>query len=64
VKEEKITFINLVSCPEGLKRLHSQYPNIKVITAAVDPQMNENRYIVPGIGDFGDRYFDTVHKNP
>ncbi len=57
VPEERITFINLISCETGLNKLHSQYPKVKVITAAIDPVLNENMYIIPGLGDFGDRYF-------
>eukprot|EP00922_Rhytidocystis_sp_ex-Travisia-forbesii_P004891 GHVS01007161.1.p1 GENE.GHVS01007161.1~~GHVS01007161.1.p1 ORF type:complete len:251 (+),score=33.70 GHVS01007161.1:122-874(+) len=60
VKEEAIIFVNLVAAPEGIARLHDNYPNIKVVTAAVDDHLNERAYVVPGIGDFGDRYFGTV----
>lgn len=56
VKEENILFLNLVSCPEGLLLLNQQYPKIKIITLAVDDFLNESKYIVPGLGDFGDRY--------
>ncbi|CAI2377687.1 unnamed protein product [Moneuplotes crassus] len=59
VKEENITFINLISCPEGLSCLTSAFPDIKIITAVVDPNMNEERYIEPGLGDYGDRYFNS-----
>lgn len=57
VSEDKITFINLIACEAGLANLHDKYPQVRVITAAIDPILNENKYIIPGLGDFGDRYF-------
>lgn len=57
VHEEKILFLNLISSPEGLKNVCTKYPKLKVITAWVDDGLNAERYIVPGLGDFGDRYF-------
>ena len=59
VPEKNITFVNLISCPEGLKVLTEEHPEMKIITAVVDPKMNENKYIVPGLGDFGDRFFNS-----
>jgi uracil phosphoribosyltransferase len=61
VKEENILFLNLISCEDGLKSVFSHYPNIKVITAKVDFKLLPNKYIAPGIGDFGDRYYGTEH---
>jgi len=43
-----------------LNNIFKKYPEIKVITAAIDPVLNDSRYIVPGLGDFGDRYFGTI----
>ena len=63
VSEDKITFINLVSCELGLRKLHEVYPEVKVITAAIDPIINEHKYICPGLGDFGDRYFGSRLPN-
>ena len=63
VEEEKITFINLIACETGLKNLHTKYPKVRVITAAIDPVLNENKYIIPGLGDFGDRYFASKLPN-
>ena len=57
VEQSKITFVNLISCPIGLDRLLTQFPELTIITAAVDPILNESKYICPGIGDFGDRFF-------
>jgi len=59
VPEDKITFINLISCPEGITHLTKNYPNLKIITAVLDEKMNEDKYITPGLGDFGDRYFNS-----
>eukprot|EP00753_Platysulcus_tardus_P012526 PLAT339.1.p2 GENE.PLAT339.1~~PLAT339.1.p2 ORF type:complete len:247 (+),score=124.67 PLAT339.1:43-741(+) len=59
VKEENIVFLSLVSCPEGNTAIYEAYPAIKHITACMDPGMNEHKYIVPGLGDFGCRYFGT-----
>ncbi|KAJ9108257.1 hypothetical protein QFC19_002505 [Naganishia cerealis] len=59
VKEEKILFLNLISSPEGLKNVCEKYPKLTTITAWVDEGLDEKRYIVPGLGDFGDRYFLT-----
>ncbi|KAJ9113523.1 Uracil phosphoribosyltransferase, synthesizes UMP from uracil [Naganishia adeliensis] len=59
VKEEKILFLNLISSPEGLKTVCEKYPKLTTITAWVDEGLDEKRFIVPGLGDFGDRYFLT-----
>lgn len=58
-KEESIMFLNVVSCPEGIEAFLTKYPKIQIITSAVDAGLNEHRYILPGLGDFGDRYFGT-----
>mmetsp|Transcript_35255 Transcript_35255/g.49370 ORF Transcript_35255/g.49370 Transcript_35255/m.49370 type:complete len:313 (-) Transcript_35255:99-1037(-) len=59
VAEERITFVNVVTTPEGIDGLFQAYPKIKVVTSFVDPGMNDMKYILPGLGDFGDRYFGT-----
>lgn len=61
VAEENIVFLNVVACPEGLDALFAAYPKVQVVTGAVDSHLNGQRYIVPGLGDFGDRYFGTTH---
>ena len=55
----KITFSNVISCPEGLKRMSEVYPEVKIITACIDEKLNDDKYIVPGLGDYGDRFFGT-----
>jgi uracil phosphoribosyltransferase len=54
-----IKFVCLLSCPEGLATLHEAHPDIPVYTAAIDRQLDEHGYIVPGLGDAGDRLFGT-----
>jgi uracil phosphoribosyltransferase len=58
-KPENIRFMALVAAPEGVKVLLDAYPQVKVYTAALDNHLNENAYIVPGLGDAGDRLFGT-----
>jgi uracil phosphoribosyltransferase len=60
VKEEHIIFVNLVSCPEGVAALQKACPKMKMVTGEIDPILNEKKYIVPGLGDMGDRYFGTA----
>ena len=55
-----IRFVCLVSCPEGLAQLRGAHPDMEIFTAAIDPTLNEKAYIVPGLGDAGDRYFGTA----
>jgi uracil phosphoribosyltransferase len=54
-----IKFVCLVSCPEGLRHFHSRHPDVPVYTAAVDSHLDDHGYIVPGLGDAGDRLFGT-----
>ncbi|MEZ4398758.1 MAG: uracil phosphoribosyltransferase [Kofleriaceae bacterium] len=54
-----IKFVCLLTCPEGLKVFHDAHPDVPVFTAAVDQRLNEKSYIVPGLGDAGDRLFGT-----
>ncbi|EPY26940.1 uracil phosphoribosyltransferase [Strigomonas culicis] len=60
VPEENIIFLNLVAAPEGIRRYLTRFPRVQFITAAIDDGMNDQRYILPGLGDFGDRYFGTI----
>ncbi|XJS09952.1 uracil phosphoribosyltransferase [Aerococcaceae bacterium WGS1372] len=59
VQEENITFVCLVAAPEGVKALQEAFPNVDIYTAALDEKLNEHGYIVPGLGDAGDRIFGT-----
>jgi uracil phosphoribosyltransferase len=55
----RIQLICLVACPPGVEQVRAQHPEIEIVTAAIDPELNEMGYIVPGLGDAGDRYFGT-----
>jgi uracil phosphoribosyltransferase len=57
---KRITFLGLIAAPEGVKHLQSQHPDVRIHLAAIDSHLNEKGYIVPGLGDAGDRQFGTV----
>ncbi|MEU7103744.1 uracil phosphoribosyltransferase [Streptomyces stramineus] len=59
VAEENIIFINLITVPEGVERVCRRYPKVRIVTSSIEQRLNENAYMIPGIGDFGDRYFGT-----
>jgi uracil phosphoribosyltransferase len=59
VAEERIVFVNLLSAPEGLEVLRDRHPGLRVVTSSVEQRLNEHAFMVPGIGDFGDRFFGT-----
>ena len=54
-----VRFVCVVSAPEGLARMEADHPDVPIFTAAIDRQLNEHGYILPGLGDFGDRLFGT-----
>ncbi|MFV0440736.1 MAG: uracil phosphoribosyltransferase [Lachnospirales bacterium] len=54
-----IKFLCLISCPEGVKRLQEVHPDVEIYTASHDSHLNEHGYIIPGLGDAGDRLFGT-----
>ena len=62
VPDDKIIFLALVTVPEGLSTFVKSCPNVPVFVASVDEKLNENGYIVPGLGDAGDRLFGTNPK--
>ena len=55
-----IKFMCLLTCPEGIATLHKAHPDVPIFTAAIDRGLNEKGYIVPGLGDAGDRIFGTL----
>ncbi|MCU0704141.1 MAG: uracil phosphoribosyltransferase [Fimbriiglobus sp.] len=55
----RIKFVGLIASPEGVSRLQAAHPDVPLILAAVDEKLDENKYIVPGLGDAGDRQFGT-----
>lgn len=54
-----IKYLGLIGAPEGVARLHADHPDVPIYLAALDERLNENGYIVPGLGDAGDRIFGT-----
>lgn len=56
---KKIIYVGLVGVQEGIDNLHQAHPDVEIFLAAKDEKLNENGYIVPGLGDCGDRYFGT-----
>ena len=60
VKEENIIFVSLISSPEGIKRLTGAYSKVQIITACLDEKLNSKGYILPGLGDAGDRIYNTL----
>ena len=55
----RMQFACLVACPAGIAQLQSEHSDVEIIAAALDPELNEKGYIVPGLGDAGDRYYGT-----
>lgn len=60
VDPARLVFACVVAAPEGIRALHAAYPTVTVVAGAVDEGLNEDKYIVPGLGDYGDRYYGTV----
>lgn len=58
-KPKSIKFLCLLTCPEGINTMHREHPDVHVYTAAVDRELNDHGYILPGLGDAGDRIFGT-----
>ena len=56
---KKIIMMNIIGCPEGIKRVQEAHPDVDMYLAACDEKLNEHAYIVPGLGDVGDRIFGT-----
>ena len=54
---KRVRLVNLVAAPEGIRRVRLHYPDLPIFTAAVDEKLNEKGYILPGLGDAGDRLF-------
>jgi uracil phosphoribosyltransferase len=55
----RIRFLSVVAAPEGVRRMLDAYPDVRIFTAALDRQLNDQGYILPGLGDAGDRLFGT-----
>merc|ERR1711991_807169 len=59
VKPKDIIFANLFAAPEGIKALFEKFPDIRVVTTAIDDKLDDKKYIIPGCGDFGDRFYGS-----
>jgi len=55
----KIKLLSLIACPEGIQAMQEAHPDVDIFTAAIDSHLNEHAYIIPGLGDAGDRLFGT-----
>ncbi len=63
VSQEKIKEMRIVcviAAPEGIEAISREFPDVEIFTASVDEKLNDKKFIVPGLGDYGDRYFGTV----
>ncbi|MEX0869713.1 MAG: uracil phosphoribosyltransferase [Nitriliruptoraceae bacterium] len=58
---EQVTVLSVVATQEGIGRILADNPSVRIVTAGIDPELNDHGYIVPGLGDFGDRLFGTPH---
>jgi uracil phosphoribosyltransferase len=58
-KPKSIRFVSLLAAPEGIANLHQHHPDVPIYTAAIDRGLNDHGYIVPGLGDAGDRIYGT-----
>jgi uracil phosphoribosyltransferase len=59
VAEQNIVFVNFITVPEGLGAVCERFPRVRIVTSSIEERLNENAYMLPGMGDFGDRYFGT-----
>ncbi len=60
IKEEKMIFAAVIASEQGIKSLKKNFPKMKIFCVQTDPKLNKNFFIVPGLGDFGDRFFGTL----
>jgi uracil phosphoribosyltransferase len=55
-----VRFACVIAAPEGIAMLETTHPDVEVVTASVDRQLNDKKYILPGLGDYGDRLYGTA----
>jgi uracil phosphoribosyltransferase len=60
----QMTFVSLIAAPEGVRRIHEDHPDVRVVTGSLDERLNDHGYIVPGLGDAGDRMFGSTSSVP
>ncbi|MEQ1822750.1 MAG: uracil phosphoribosyltransferase [Fimbriimonadaceae bacterium] len=56
---ERVVMVSVIAAPEGVSRLNLDHPDVRIVTAALDRELDPRKYILPGLGDFGDRLFGT-----
>lgn len=64
VQESNIIFLNLIAAPEGIHAICKRFPMLKLVTSAIDTSLNQALRVIPGMGEFGDRYFGTDNCAP
>lgn len=62
--EKQIVLIAFIAAPEGIRHFQKECPQVRLVIAQVDERLDEHKFIVPGLGDFGDRYFGTEEGTP
>lgn len=60
----EVTFISLIAAPEGVHAIHAAHPAVRIVTGSLDERLNDHGYIVPGLGDAGDRMFGSTSSVP
>lgn len=58
-KLEKVRLIGFIAAKEGIARIKREFPQVSISVVVIDPELDSRKFIVPGLGDFGDRYFGT-----
>jgi uracil phosphoribosyltransferase len=61
---KNMTFVCIISAPEGIRTLQAAHPTVRIVTAAIDQKLNDHGYILPGLGDAGDRMFGSTSSVP
>jgi uracil phosphoribosyltransferase len=61
---ERLSFICVIAAPEGIRRIHDAHPAVRIVTGAIDDRLDDHGYIVPGLGDAGDRMFGSATSVP
>jgi len=62
IPSSSVIFCNVVCAPEGLQAMAKEFPKVKIVTASIDSHLNQEKFIVPGLGDYGDRFFNTTEE--
>lgn len=60
VAEKNIIYVGIIGAEEGVQRIKTQFPEVKIVLAQTDAELNDQKFIVPGLGDFGDRYWGSA----